>query len=368
MFANKKLVAVAALTLVSGLANAQSALKIYGYLEAGYGSYKAAGDTSSVTKVESGNMMTSFLGFAGAEDLGGGLKAEFALETFIGVDSGATVPNQAGQFFGRSSWVGLSGGFGKLALGQYDNPLFTAGLSYNPFGSSMVFSPTMRQYYNLGSTSSARATNLVKADTAWINSITYETPTLAGFSGTLQYAPKESASGKDSSSYSVGLAFNRGALSLMGTYTDAGANVSSSTPTALAYPAVFRAASLNGSYDFGFLKAFAQYTDFKYNSGAGALVPASGSTTVVANLTGLTKAETYQLGVSAPITASGTLMASYGKAKYKQTGANATNEIYSVGYDQALSKRTSAYAAFTSEKLTTVSGGHAVAVGLKHNF
>lgn len=360
MFAKKNLVALAALTLVTGLAHAQSALKIYGYLETGYGSYKAAGTQSSVTKVESGNMMTSYLGFAGAEDLGGGLKAEFALETFIGVDTGATVPNQAGQFFGRASWVGLSGGFGKLALGQYDNPLFIAGLSYNPFGSSMVFSPTMRQYYNLGSTSSGKSTNLVKADTAWINSITYETPTLAGFSGTLQYAPKESASGKDSSSYSAGLAYNGGPLSLMATYTDAGANVSStSTATVAAYPTAFKAASLNGSYDFGVLKAFAQYTSFKYGSS---------SLQTVANLTGVSKASVYQLGLSAPVTASGTVMASYGQAKYKQIGDDATNKIFSVGYDQALSKRTSAYAAFTSEKLTAISGGRALAVGLKHNF
>ena len=364
MSANKKLVALAALTLVSGLAHAQSALKIYGYLETGYGSYKAAGDTSPVTKVESGNMMTSYLGFAGAEDLGGGMKAEFALETFIGVDSGSTVPNQAGQFFGRASWVGLSGGFGKLALGQYDNPLFIAGLSYNHFGSSMVFSPTMRQYYNLGSTSSGKSTNLVKADTAWINSITYETPTLAGFSGTLQFAPKESTTGRDSSSYSAGLAYNGGPLSLMATYTDAGSNstldsLGNATPTNKAYPAAFKAASLNGSYDFGFLKAFAQYTSFKYGSSA---------LQTVANLTTVSKASVYQLGVSAPVTASGTVMASYGQAKYKQIGDDATNKIFSVGYDQALSKRTSAYAAFTSEKLTAISGGRAVAVGLKHNF
>lgn len=310
MSANKKLVAVAALTLVSGLAHAQSQLKVYGYLEAGYGSYKAAGDTSSVTKVESGNMMTSFIGFAGTEELGGGLKAEFALETFIGNDTGSNIPNQAGQYWSRTSWVGLSGSLGKLALGQYDNPLFVAGLSYNPFGSSMVFSPTMRQYYNLGSTSSGKATNLVKADTGWINSITYETPTLGGFSGTLQYAPKESASGKDSSSYSVGVSYNGGPLSLMGTYTDAGANVNSATATAKAYPTAFKAASLNGSYDFGFLKAFAQYTSFKYGSD---------SLQAVAKLTGVNKASVYQLGVSAPVTASGTVMASYGQAKYKQS-------------------------------------------------
>lgn len=359
MSANKKLVALAALTLVSGLAHAQSQMKIYGYLETGVGSYKAAGTQSAISKVESGNMMTSFLGFAGSEDLGGGLKAEFALETFIGVDTGATVPNQAGQFFGRASWVGLSGSMGKLALGQYYNPLFIAGLSYNPFGSSMVFSPTMRQYYNLGSTSSTKAVNLVKADTAWVNAITYETPNMGGFSGTLQYAPKESASGRDSSSYSVGLAYNAGPLSLMGTYTDAGANTSASAATAAAYPTAFKAGSLNGSYDFGFLKAFAQYTSFKYGSN---------SLQSVGSLTAVSKANSYQLGVSAPVTASGTFMASYGQAKYKQVGDDATNKIFSVGYDHALSKRTSAYAAFTTEKITTVTGGRALAVGLKHNF
>ncbi|MBT9610167.1 MAG: porin [Aquabacterium sp.] len=128
MSANKKLVAVAALTLVSGLAHAQSQLKVYGYLESAIGSFKPVGE-QSVTKVQSGDMMTSFLGFAGTEDLGGGLKAEFALETFIGVDNGANIQNQAGQYWSRTSHVALSGGFGKIAPGQYDTPLFTAGLS-----------------------------------------------------------------------------------------------------------------------------------------------------------------------------------------------------------------------------------------------
>ena len=49
--------------------------------------------------------MTSFIGFAGSEDLGNGLKAEFALESFIGNDTGATVQNNAGNFWGRASNV-----------------------------------------------------------------------------------------------------------------------------------------------------------------------------------------------------------------------------------------------------------------------
>jgi predicted porin len=363
MSANKKLVALAALTLVSGLAQAETQLKVYGYVEADFGSYKPVTDkstaSSTTTKLDSGNMMTSFIGFAGAEDLGGGLKAEFTLESFLAADTGAMLSNQAGQFWGRASWIAVSGEFGRFLLGQYDNPIFTSGLVYNPFGSSMTFSPTMRQYYNLGSTYSSSTVNLVKADTGWINSITYETPTVAGFNGTLQYAPKESTKGADSSSYALGLAYNAGPLSLMGTYTDAGANTGASSATAAAYPTAFKAGSLNGSYDFGVLKAFAQYTSFKYDSK---------SLQTVGNLTAVDKATAYQLGVSVPVTASGSVLASYGAAKYKETGDDATSKILSLGYDQTLSKRTSAFVAFTSEKLTDFTSGRAIAVGLKHNF
>lgn len=359
MFAKKNLVAAAALLALVGAAQAQSSVKLYGYLEMGVGSYKAV-DGKTTTKVESGNMMTSFIGFSGSEDLGGGLKAEFALESFIGVDTGENVKNQAKQFWSRGSWVGLSGGFGKVALGQYDTPLFVAGLSYNPFGSSMTFSPTMRHFYNLGSTSSAKAVNVSKSDTGWVNSLTYETPNYAGFTGTLQYAPKESSSGADSSSYTLGAAYNAGPLSLMAVYGDSGKTTAALNQSAAdAYPTEFKVASFNASYDFGVVKAFGQFSRFKYGSD---------SLQSVGNLTSVDKASVWQLGVSVPVTASGTVLASYGAAKYKQVGDDASDKIFSVGYDHALSKRTSAYTAFTTEKLSGFKGGRAFAVGVKHTF
>jgi len=357
MSANKKLVAVAALTLVSGLAHAQSQLKVYGYLEADFGSYKPVGG-KAVTKVESGNMMTSFIGFAGTEDLGGGMKAEFALESFIGNDTGSTITNQAGQFWGRTSWVGLSGSFGKLALGQYDTPLFVAGLSYNPFGSSMTFSPTMRHFYDLGSAtkSSPGTYALSRTGTGWVNSITYETPTVAGLSGTLQFSPKESASGANKNSYTAGVSYNNGPLSLMGVYVDGGKSPRVGSGSVSPYPGAFRAASLNGSYDFGVVKTFAQYTKFKYYSDD--LFDGS-----------INQAGVWQLGVSAPVSAVGTVMASYGQAKYKVVDdADPKSKIFSLGYDHALSKRTSLFAALATEKLTEEKNGRSLAVGVKHNF
>lgn len=357
MFAKKNLVAAAALLALVGAAQAQSSVKLYGYVEAAFGSFKAVGDQSAVTKVQSGDMMTSFIGFSGVEDLGGGLKAEFALESFLGVDTGANVPNQASKFWGRASWVGLSGGFGRVILGQYDAPLFIAGLSYNPFGSSMTYSPTMRHFYDLGSTSGSVTTNLSLTDTGSINSVTYESPNLAGLTGTLQYAAKESAPNSDSNFFALGLAYNAGPLSVMGTYTSGGK--STEATNALAYPNTFKAANLNASYDFGVLKAFGQYTRFMYDTA---------SQQTVGTLTGIEKANVWQLGVSVPVTASGSVLASYGAAKFKAAADDATSKIFSLGYDHALSKRTSAYAAFSTEKVTENKGGRAIAVGVKHTF
>jgi predicted porin len=321
------------------------------------------GDQSSVTKVQSGDMMTSFIGFSGVEDLGGGLKAEFALESFLGVDNGDNIKNQAQKFWGRASWVGLSGGFGRVILGQYDAPLFVAGLSYNPFGSSMTYSPTMRHFYDLGSTGGSATTNLSLTDTGSINSVTYETPNLAGLTATLQYAAKESAPNSDSNFFALGVAYNAGPLSVMGTYTSGGKSTEAVNGGSLAYPNTFKAANLNASYDFGVLKAFGQYTRFMYDSTS---LQTVGTGTAV--LTGIEKANVWQLGVSVPVTASGSVLASYGSAKYKAAADDATSRILSLGYDHALSKRTSAYAAVSTEKLTDNKGGRAIAVGVKHSF
>ena len=359
MFAKKNLVAAAALLALVGAAQAQSSVKLYGYLEAGVGSYKAV-DGKSTTKVTSGDMMTSFIGFSGSEDLGGGLKAEFVLESFIGVDSGENVKNQAKQFWGRGSWVGLSGGFGKLAIGQYDTPLFVAGLSYNPFGSSMTYSPTMRHFYNLGSTQNAKITNLSKADTGWINSLTYETPNFAGFTGTLQFAPKESSSGADSSSYTLGAAYNAGPLSAMVVYGDSGKTTPSINQVAAdAYPTEFKYASFNASYDFGVAKAFVQYGELS-NSGF------SGGARIDTKL--------YALGASVPVSAKGKVLASYGVSMEKPVEGGATpktkHTVLTLAYDHYLSKRTDIYTAVMvdEEKLPGFKTGRTYLVGLRHAF
>jgi len=337
---SKKIVAGAALMALAAAASAQ--VKVYGYLDLGVGSFEGAGGDST-TQVANGNLMTSFLGFSGSEDLGGGLKAEFVLETFIGADNGSYLANNASTtgFWGRGSNIALSGDFGKVAIGQYDTPLFVAGLAYNPFGSSMLLSPTMRHYYGL-SIGVAATGRTLSTDTGWVNSLTYETPNLSGFTATVQWSPKESSTDGAKDSFTIGAAYNAGPLSLMGVYADHGV-----TDANAAYLAEQKVFSLNASYDFGVAKGFFQYTDVDNDD---------------TNLDDTL----FQIGATIPVTPQGNVMVSYGQLKRDEVDLK--NKIFSLGYDHSLSKRTGVYVAFTSERATDLDTGNSFVAGIRHSF
>lgn len=355
MFAKTTLVAAAALLAVAGAAQAQSSVKLYGYIEASVGSFEdfnfGAKTTDRATKVESGNMMTSYIGLSGSEDLGGGLKAEFVLESFLGGDTGSSISNLAGVannsgFWGRGSWVGVSGGFGRVALGQYDNAFFTMGLAYNPFGSSMTFSPTMVSYYSLGGFLAPS----LGYDTGWVNSVTYETPNFGGFTASLQFAPKETSAGGDAkNNYAISAAYNAGPLSVMGVYTSSG-------DINTAYFDRQKNWGLGASYDFGVAKLSAQYSVIKSESGGAD-----------------DKAKYFQIGAEVPVTDAGKVMVSYGQTKYDGIYvADGKLKQFSLGYDHSLSKRSGVYAALTSKKLSDFGfsdeTANTFAVGLRHAF
>lgn len=349
-------VAIAALALAASGVFAQSSVKIYGLLDAGFGSIKPSvveGTDIASPTVNSGLMTTSFLGFAGSEDLGGGLKAEFALETFLAVDDGANLGNNAGYFWSRTSNVALSGGFGKVAIGQYDNPLFTFGYTYNPFGSSMTFSPTMRHYNYLGQTDSTKEAG-VGFDTGWVNSITYESPNLSGFTGIVQVAFKESTTDGDKNSYALGGNYAAGPLGIGAVFISAGTGNPSG-----AWATENKVFAFGASYDFGMAKAFFQYTDIKNKDFVAAGVDA--------------KSKIWQLGAAVPVGA-GTILASYGELKLTEDGVegNAKDKVLSLAYDHTLSKRTDAYVGYMYNK-KSVPGveyktGNSFAVGIRHNF
>jgi predicted porin len=112
----KKIIALAIAGLVSGGVFAQSNVTISGGIFMGYDSNKTTG-TAAAAGFGTVNRVTdhsSNLNINGTEDLGGGMKAVFQIDTRFGLDQAG------GTWAGGNSWVGLSGNWGRLVAGKQD--------------------------------------------------------------------------------------------------------------------------------------------------------------------------------------------------------------------------------------------------------
>lgn len=110
---NKSLFTLATLSAFAAGAYAQSSVTLFGVVDAAVRQVKN-GSAGSMKQLASGSNATSRWGLRGVEDLGGGLRAGFHLESGIGVDAGTT----DAKFWGRRSTVSLIGGFGEIRLGR----------------------------------------------------------------------------------------------------------------------------------------------------------------------------------------------------------------------------------------------------------
>lgn len=124
----------------AGLAHGQSSVTMYGVVDLpiGYANNLAASapTINPVTGVETrqpganrfgiqgaGGMSGSRWGIRGVEDLGGGLKALFVLESGFAADTGQV--NRAGAMFSRRAFVGLqSSSLGQISLGRQNTSLY----------------------------------------------------------------------------------------------------------------------------------------------------------------------------------------------------------------------------------------------------
>ena len=99
-------------------AQAQSTVQLYGLLDASVVHFQNAGGLK-IKRLGSGNLATSYIDFKGSEYLGGGLQANFALESFLLLGTGgqSRAPD-VDAFWVRNAHVGFSGGFGAVRLGR----------------------------------------------------------------------------------------------------------------------------------------------------------------------------------------------------------------------------------------------------------
>ena len=141
-----------------------------------------------IETVESGKMTTSYYGLSGSEDLGGGLSGLFKLESFLRADNGEQGRFGGDTQFSRTASVGLAHkDYGQLTLGRNTTALFASTLSFNAFGDSFGYSPSIRHYFGSGQ-------NAVTGDTGWSDSVAYASPNWNGWRFGAASAAKEAAS------------------------------------------------------------------------------------------------------------------------------------------------------------------------------
>ena len=120
-----------------------SSITLYGVADANieYTNHNAGSGSDGHSKValNSGGLSPSRWGLRGTEDLGGGTRAIFALESGFSLDTG--VSTQGGRLFGRQAWVGLGAGPHQLTLGRQYTSLFMMMGNYSPTAYATTYEP-----------------------------------------------------------------------------------------------------------------------------------------------------------------------------------------------------------------------------------
>ena len=305
----KALIALAVLGLTGGAAVAQSSVTLFGVIDADVKYVKTG--SNAVKRLDSSGLNTSRFGVRGTEDLGGGLKAGFWLESQVDTDTG--VAGGGSAFWGRRATVSLSGDFGEVRLGRnktvsrlhvedFDPTSFTG------LGSvSVVFS-------NLGS---GNSTSFGRAD----NLVSYSLPAnLGGFYGGVDVSAGEGTG--TNKGQSVRLGYKAGPLHVSGAYAST-SNASDSSK--------FKLTSIGAAYDFGVVRPSISYTENKYLS---------------------RKQDVLTVSATAPL-GQGQLWGSYTSAKTSgETGfaTVGTPKLWAFGYIYNMSKRTALYTTFAQLK------------------
>ncbi|WP_159911425.1 porin [Pantoea sp. 18069] len=299
----KTITAAAAALALPMAALAQTSVAMYGIMDVSL-QHLRFGSTgtrpgASLTALTSD---TSRLGFRGTEDLGGGMKAYFKLETGFQADTG--MQTSATAFFNRETYVGLAGaGLGSVQLGSQWAPGLLMALKVDPFmrfgvGGQYTLLQGSRGYQN-----------------RYDNAVQYISPTFGGVTARLLGAVGEGAA--TGSSYSGSVEYAGGPLFLGAVYDQVHA-----TPASLGLggdPVVSRTLSLGATYDFSVAKVGAWYQTNRVG--------------------GLSDVNGYLLGLTVPVGA-GEIRASYSH----RSATNASASLLAIGYGHYLSKRTQLYA------------------------
>jgi len=175
---------------LTGAVHAQSSnVQIYGLIDTGVISASNSGTTNDrVNAVVSGIHSASHLGFRGTEDLGGGLKAGFKIESQIQADDGGSgKSNSTGSTnntFARGVSVNLAHkDYGTVTIGRQDSPAWSTYSSldarrHSNFGGNPVFISDGSSFG--GTATSKTGLSRYTGGSHWNQAIRYDSPTFGG--------------------------------------------------------------------------------------------------------------------------------------------------------------------------------------------
>jgi len=359
----KSLIALAALATVATAAQAQSSVTLYGIVDMGYLNVKNDG-TGTYNKADSGTLSTSRWGLRGTEDLGGGMKAHFNLESEIAADTGvgggtvvagagSNATSTTGTLFNRASNVSLETAVGTIQLGRMNKLEYDAVIANDVCGGCNFGGATRTGYIGSG---------IYRDDARYANAVVLRSAKYNGLSLAYQHQFGEQAGdAKYHSSDSVAADYTFQNLRVIATYSEDKDSMGGK------YSSV---KSMGANYDFGVVKVFAY--DAKRD-----------------NKIDQPDTKVLSLGASAPINAKVSALVAYNRTKNQgSTSANtatvgADSNTISVGLLYAFSKRTTGYAFYgaahndagatqylagTSARPTAGMDQKATAVGIRHTF
>ena len=425
----KSLLAVAAIGAFASAAQAQSSVTVYGILDVGYVggttrvSDSAKGNTagynngtlkSTVNQFGNGAEQTNRLGFKGVEDLGGGTSAFFTAEFALAPQDQTLSGNTNGGLSNRQAFVGLKkNGIGQTAIGLQYTPIFNAAAAtdvgqLNNMPGNVVYASSTAV------TSASAFSNNTAFTNRTANTLSVKSDNFAGFTGSAMWTLNNRNSTEtlataattggmlNASGWGLGVDYTYNKFYITAAYqalkqsttantdtavwTNQQANGASLAPVA-GFNGVANAASVAGTasniqdnqfyagatYDFGILKAYAQFVSRKATS--------------TINTNYYAKRQAEQIGVRSYITPTIEAWASAGLGRYTalQTTPGTTPTVnfngWQLGSNYYLSKRTNLYAiygqtlqstgTFTNAAgvtNTTSAGVNNYALGVRHTF
>ena len=425
----KSLLAVAAIGAFASAAQAQSSVTVYGILDAGLvGDSARVADGKAVTKTTgegfgSSAESTSRLGFKGTEDLGSGLSAFFTVELGLTPNNTFVVATSATQ--NRQTFVGLKkNGIGDFAFGTQYTVVHNAvaatdpgqlnnvagNLVYTGATSTVGGNPSSSSSFGGGNGTAAgdgytiRANNMLSLNSATFAGFTAHGMVIANNTNSTQTASTTTGNTGGINNYNgwgLGADYTWNKLfvtadyqaltaknpwSTATVYTPAGsaAGVTQTTAAGTTGAATIfgagqgSAPGLNvkdnqfyvaATYDFGILKAYAQYVNRKATSQIDPLSYVNRSA--------------EQIGVRSYVTPTVEVWANGGLGRYTAFGDGAPTAnltAWQLGSNYWLSKRTNLYAIYGQQGTSNVNTGTLFtanpasynltnyAVGVRHTF